>query len=222
MISAGQVELNGQLVTALGTKVLAKDRIAVNGIPIKQEKVGLYYLLNKPVGVISTTRDERGRKSVLDLLDKIPGRVYPVGRLDFDTSGLLLLTNDGELTHRLTHPRFGVEKTYIAGINGPIGKTALDKLCRGVWLEDGKTAPAKVRTLGKEPLRGLNLLEITIHEGRNRQVRRMCQAVGLNAASLKRIRFGPLSLDRSLGQGEYRALTAEEILSLRRQTGLPS
>ncbi|MDR3289415.1 MAG: rRNA pseudouridine synthase [Peptococcaceae bacterium] len=220
LITSGKVKVNGKVVSVLGTRVREKDRIEVEQMPVERETTLRYYLLNKPVGVISTARDERGRKKVLDLLENVPVRVYPAGRLDFDTSGLLLLTNDGELTYRLTHPRFGVEKTYIAGVTGEIDPQRLGRLRRGVMLEDGKTAPAKVRYLGTDPRRGLELLEITIHEGRNRQVRRMCQAVGLTVTTLKRTRFASLVLNREVASGEYRQLTAQEIQSLRQQVSL--
>lgn len=220
MITEGRVKVNRKLITVLGTRVSAGDRIEVDGLPLVRNEESCYFLLHKPVGVITTANDEKGRKNVLDLLEEIESRVYPVGRLDYDTSGLLLLTNDGELTYRLTHPSFGVEKTYIAGVRESIGRPALERLQRGVMLADGKTAPAQVRPIGREQRRGLELMEITIHEGRNRQVRRMCEAVGLSLVTLKRIRFGPILLDKNLLPGKYRVLTPEEVQKLKKAVGL--
>ncbi len=180
------------------------------------------YVVNKPLGVVSTARDTHGRPTVVELLDEDPThssthpsadlRLYPVGRLDIDTSGLILLTNDGELANRLTHPSFEVPKTYRAKLGGrPIGDGALRALRRGVELDDGPTAPARARRVGAA---GANLLELTIHEGRNRQVRRMCEAVGHPVLALERIAFGPLELD-GLAAGAYRRLSERETGRLR-------
>jgi len=217
LITAGRVKVNGETVRVLGTKVNPSDQIEVDGRLLERGTASRYYVLNKPAGVITTARDEYGRPTVLGLVKGIPGRVYPVGRLDYDTAGLLLLTDDGELTYRLTHPRFGVAKTYIAGVHGPVPEAALARLRQGIELEDGKTAPARVRKLSGGP-DGLELLEITIHEGRNRQVRRMCEAVGHPVVTLERVKFGPLGLD--VPRGSYRPLSAQEILALRRAAGL--
>ena len=173
-------------------------------VPVAEDVV--YYLLHKPRGVITTAADTHGRQTVTDLVPAAP-RVYPVGRLDGDSEGLLVLTNDGELTHRLTHPSFGVEKEYLVEVEGEPAPQALTLLRRGVELDDGMTAPAQVGRLGSSTLR------ITIHEGRNRQVRRMCEAVGHPVRRLVRTRIGPLS-DRRLKPGEWRPLSTAEIRSL--------
>jgi 23S rRNA pseudouridine2605 synthase len=171
----------------------------------------VHYLLNKPVGVVSTVTDPHDRPTVTGMVPASP-RVYPVGRLDADTEGLLILTNDGELTHRLTYPSFGVEKEYLAHVRGVPSRGALRQLREGVELHDGITAPAKVTM----PSPGL--LRLTIHEGRNRQVRRMCDAVGHPVQRLVRVRIGPLS-DPSLEPGRWRRLTASEVLDLERAAG---
>ncbi|MDR1605101.1 MAG: rRNA pseudouridine synthase [Gracilibacteraceae bacterium] len=215
IIAAGRVRVNGRIVREPGCKVSEADRVEVDGVVIARRSGFDYFILHKPVGILSTARDDRGRRTVLDLLDGAlrDRRLYPVGRLDFATSGLIILSNDGELTHKLTHPRFGVAKTYLA--RTPVAATPeqLRRLAAGVLLEDGRTAPARVRLLpggGSVPR-----LEITIGEGRNRQVRRMLAAVGLETSGLHRIAFGPLTLERGLAPGEYRPLRTEEIMALR-------
>jgi 23S rRNA pseudouridine2605 synthase len=168
------------------------------------------YAVNKPLGVVSTASDTHGRPTVVSLVKGEPSRLYPVGRLDADSTGLMLLTNDGDLAHRLTHPSFEVEKTYRARVGGgPVGEDALRKLREGVRLEDGTTAPARVRRVGS------GVLEIAIHEGRNRQVRRMCDAVGHPVRELRRIAFGPLELG-GLAVGAYRRLGDGDVERLRR------
>lgn len=221
LILEGRVTVNGEKVTVLGTKVGDQDHIFVNGKPIMRQETFSYYLLNKPVGVITSAKDPQGRPTVVDIFKNVPVRVYPVGRLDFDTSGLLLLTNDGELAHRLMHPRYGVNKTYQVWVRGPVDPRAIDALQHGVLLKDGKTAPAKVKQApgGLKDDR-LEVLEITIHEGRNRQIRRMCEAVGYPVMKLERIQFGPLQQDKKLRSGEYRTLTAKEVKALRSAVGL--
>ena len=166
----------------------------------------MYYLLNKPAGVVTTADDPQGRPTVIEMVPEDP-RVFPVGRLDSDTEGLLILTNNGELTHRLTHPSFGVEKEYVAVVEGKPSRSSLRLLREGVDLEDGKTAPAKIALIEQETIR------LTIHEGKNRQVRRMCSTVGHPVKRLIRTRIGPLS-DRSLPPGSWRELTTAEIRSL--------
>ena len=230
LILDGRVTVNGDKVTALGTKVGVRDQIEVDGRLVKRTEALYYYLLNKPVSVITSASDPRGRPTVVDLLKDVPVRVYPVGRLDYDTSGLLVLTNDGELAHRLMHPSYGIEKTYRVWVQGPVGIHALETLQQGVLLEDGKTAPAQVqrvsglsqRTKGGLKNDSLEVLEVTIHEGRNRQIRRMFEAVGYLVVKLERIRFGPLTLTQNLTlhPGSYRALTEEEVKQLRSNVGL--
>lgn len=214
LILAGKVAVNGQVVTELGTKVdWNRDQIAVDGLVIRAPEDKVYILLNKPAGYVSTVRDPQGRKKVTDLLRGIKERVYPVGRLDYDTEGLLLLTNDGDMAHALTHPRHEIDKTYVARVNGFPSGEALRSLRTGVWLTDGKTAHARVKTLAR--LEDSTLLEIVIHEGRNRQVRRMCAVVGHPVLELKRIRIGPLA-SGELRVGEYRHLNNEEIDKLQK------
>ena len=209
IILAGRVTVDGKIVNELGAKADLKQKICVDGKPIKICAEKIYILLNKPRGYVSTVKDERGRRTVLELLDEnFSERVYPVGRLDLNSEGLILLTNDGELTNALIHPRFEVEKTYRAKISGVITEEKLDKLRAGIELDDGLTAPAEIYRLDKD------LIEITIHEGRNRQVRRMFAAIGCDVKRLRRIKFANLTLD-GLKVGKYRFLTAEEVAELK-------
>ena len=208
LIEEGRVTVNGE-VAVLGRRVeTTDDRVEVDGVCIGVAPGLVYYLLNKPLGVVSTAADPQGRPTVVDLVPADP-RVYPVGRLDTDTEGLLLLTNDGELTHRLTHPSFGVEKEYLAEVDGEPSRGALRQLREGVALDDGLTAPAKVSAVGP------GVVKLIIHEGRNRQVRRMCEAVGHPVRCLVRTRIGPLR-DAALAPGAWRALTIDEVRSLER------
>ncbi len=230
LILEGRVTVNGNKVVALGTKVSDQDHIQVDGRSIERSEELHYYLLNKPVSVITSVSDPQGRPTVVDLMKDVRVRVYPVGRLDYETSGLLLLTNDGELAHRLMHPTYGVEKTYRVWVQGPVGINALETLRQGVLLEDGNTAPAKVErvngvsnaTFVKTKANPLEVLEVTIHEGRNRQVRRMFAAIGYPAVKLERIRFGSISLGNNLRIGAYRELTKDEVKQLRLDVGLRS
>ena len=206
LIAAGRVTVNGELAV-LGRRVDPEhDRVEVDGVPIGVKAGLVYYLLNKPEGVVTTAKDTHGRPTVVDLVTDEP-RVYPVGRLDAATEGLLLLTNDGELANRIAHPSHGVEKEYLAEVEGHVSAGAIRQLREGVELDDGPTAPAKV----SQPNPGL--LRLTIHEGRNRQVRRMCEAVGHPVVRLIRVRIGPLS-DRQLRPGEWRELTSDEVKAL--------
>jgi ribosomal large subunit pseudouridine synthase B (EC 5.4.99.-) len=219
MILEGRVSVNGSKVMTLGTKVGPEDRIELDDKPVLQREQFHYYLLNKPPGVITSASDPRGRKTVLDILQGLPVRVYPVGRLDSDTSGLLLLTNDGELAHRLMHPSYGVDKTYRVWLKEPVDSRTIAILRQGVLLEDGITAPAKVHRYENSKGSNPKVLEITIHEGRNRQIRRMCSAVGFPLVKLERIRFGSL-MDPGLNPGQFRALSQSEIQDLYHQAGL--
>jgi 23S rRNA pseudouridine2605 synthase len=206
LIADGCVTVNGE-VADLGRRVDPHhDRIAVNGTPIPVKPGVVHYLLNKPAGVVTTADDPQGRPTVVDLVPDEP-RVFPVGRLDQDTEGLLILTNDGDLTYRLTHPRFGVPKEYLAHVSGSPSRAALRQLREGVELDDGVTAPAQVALVAP------GLLRITIHEGRNRQVRRMCEAIGHPVQRLVRTRIGPIA-DRKLKPGAWRALTNDEVMAL--------
>ena len=228
LILEGRVKVNGAKITVLGHKVEPNDLIEVDGNLVVRSEELHYYLLNKPVSVITSVRDPQGRPTVIDLMKEVPVRVYPVGRLDYDTSGALVLTNDGELAHRLMHPSYGVEKTYRVWVKGPISINALENLRQGVLLEDGNTAPAKVERVSgvsrrrddKSKSDHLEILEVTIHEGRNRQIRRMFTAVGYPVLKLERISFGSLSQGSTLRPGAYRALTKEEIEKLRAKVGL--
>jgi 23S rRNA pseudouridine2605 synthase len=208
LIEAGSVTVNGE-IAVLGRRVDPDhDLIEVEGAAVGVRPGSVYYLLNKPIGVITTADDPQGRRTVVDLVPAEP-RVFPVGRLDGDTEGLLLLTNDGELTHRLTHPSFGVDKEYLAHVEGMPSRGALRALRDGVELEDGRTAPASASMVGD------GVVKLVIHEGRNRQVRRMCEAVGHPVRRLVRTRIGPLR-DVHLRPGEWRELTQDEVRSLER------
>jgi len=206
LIAAGRVTVNG-VVAGLGQRVDAtEDRVAVDGVPVSVRPGLVHYLLNKPAGVVTTSADPQGRATVIDLVPPQP-RVFSVGRLDATTEGLLILTNDGELAHHLTHPRYGVEKEYFAVVEGSPSPSAVRRLREGVELEDGITAPARVALI---PPNGLRL---TIHQGRNRQVRRMCAAVGHPVVRLVRTRIGPVA-DRQLRPGAWRMLTPSEVRGL--------
>lgn len=196
LIASGRVSVNGERAV-LGKRVDAEhDVIALDGTPIGVKAGLVYYLLNKPTGVVTTADDPQGRPTVVALVPEEP-RVFPVGRLDMDTEGLLLLTNDGELTHRLTHPSFGVDKEYVAQVEGEPTRRSVRKLREGIELDDGVTGPAQAALVGPSVIR------LTIHEGRNRQVRRMTAAVGLPTLRLVRVRIGPWSLD-GLAPGQWR------------------
>jgi 23S rRNA pseudouridine2605 synthase len=204
------VEVNGEVAT-LGRRVdPERDRVTLDGVTIAVRPGLVYYLLNKPARVVTTASDPEGRPTVVDLVPAEP-RVFPVGRLDWDTEGLLLLTNDGELAHGLTHPSRGVPKTYLAEVAGVPGRPALRRLREGVDLEDGRTAPARVWVAQATPTGAA--LEIVIHEGRNRQIRRMCEAVGHPVRRLVRTRIGPL-VEHRLPPGEWRPLEPDEIRAL--------
>lgn len=214
LIRDGRVAVDGVVVTELGAKAdPMRAVITVNGRPIRQEQK-LYLMLNKPKGVITTMEDPKGRSTVRDYLKGIKERVYPVGRLDYDSEGLLLLTNDGDLAHKLTHPRHHVPKTYHATVERVPHGNSLDKLKKGIRLEDGLTAPAEVEYHDVDPDGKYATIAITIHEGRNRQVRRMFDAIHHPVTRLKRISFGGIPLG-GLQRGKYRMLTSEEIRKLR-------
>jgi 23S rRNA pseudouridine2605 synthase len=208
LIKAGRVTVNGE-PGRLNTFVQARDEVRLDGAPLAKQRVA-YVLLHKPAGVVTTARDPQGRPTVVDLVDH-EARVVPVGRLDADTTGALLLTNDGDLAHRLAHPRYGVDKVYVADTWKQPDDAALARLRAGVELEDGRTAPAGVRRLGGAAI------ERTIHEGRNRQVKRMFEAVGHRVRRLHRSRFGPLTVE-GLEPGAWRELQPSEVEALRRAT----
>jgi 23S rRNA pseudouridine2605 synthase len=209
LIADGRVTVDGARVTDPARDVDERCDVTVDGRPVSGPEPRVVYAVHKPVGVVSTASDTHGRSTVIELAPADGLRLYPVGRLDADSSGLILLTNDGELANRLTHPSFEVPKTYLARVGGgPIGDGKLRALRRGVELQDGPTAPARARRVGKDAI------ELTIHEGRNRQVRRMCEAVGHPVLELRRTAFGPLRLD-GLAPGAHRRLSAVEVERLR-------
>jgi 23S rRNA pseudouridine2605 synthase len=212
LIAAGRVSVGGELVTDPARDVDESSGVALDGRPLAGPEQRAVYALHKPVGVVSTARDTHGRPTVVQLVPAQGARLYPVGRLDRDSSGLMLLTNDGELANRLSHPRYEVPKTYRARLGGgAITGAELERLRHGVELDDGLTAPARVRRVGSAEA---NLIELTIHEGRNRQVRRMCEAVGHPVLELVRTGFGPLALD-GLAPGAHRRLVENEVERLR-------
>jgi 23S rRNA pseudouridine2605 synthase len=222
LIEQGRVSVNGQVVRELGSRAdPLHDDVRVDGRRVRAAAERRYLLLNKPVGYVTTRRDPEGRATVLDLLPAGAGYVYPVGRLDYDSEGLLLLTNDGDLAARLTHPRHGVDKTYRAIVRGVPDRESLDRLARGVVLDGQTTAPARARLVKTFSARGREraLVEVVLREGRNRQVRRMCEAVGHPVEQLKRVRFGPLA-DARLAPGECRRLTEHEVSALRKAGGM--
>lgn len=206
LISAGRVTVNGE-TAVLGRRVdTARDVVEVDGAPVGIRPGLVYYLLNKPAGVVTTAKDTQGRPTVVELVPTEP-RVFPVGRLDQETEGLLILTNDGDLANRLTHPSHGVDKEYLAEVSGTVSNRSLHRLRTGIELDDGFTAPAAA----SQPSPGV--LRLTIHEGRNRQVRRMCEAIGHPVQRLVRVRIGPLR-DPTLAPGAWRALTDQEVIAL--------
>lgn len=213
LIVEGKVKVNGKVVTELGVKVSPQDRIEVDDIPLEREEP-VYYLLYKPRGVISSVKDEKGRKVVTDFFKHVNKRIYPIGRLDYDTSGLLLLTNDGEFANLLMHPRYEIEKVYIAKVKGIPAREKVKRLEKGVALEDGVTAPAKAKVLSIDKRKQTAIVELRIHEGRNRQVRRMFEAIGHPVLKLKRERYAFLDL-KGLNPGDYRELSPHEVKQLR-------
>jgi pseudouridine synthase len=212
------VSINGSVVSRLGTLVQAGDVVEVDGIAVQQPATQTYLLLNKPLGVVTTMHDPQGRRTVAEFVAGRPG-VFPVGRLDYDTGGALVMTDDGELAHRLMHPRYGVEKTYRAEIAGVVSTEDLKKLRDGIDLSDGRAAAATARLLSA--LRDRSLVDLTIHEGRNRQVRRMFEALGHRVLALTRIRFGPLDLG-DLAPGRTRELAPDEVEALRTHRRQPT
>lgn len=215
LVADGRVTINGEAAEPGAKADPETDVVAVDGVRVGLRPGLAHYLVNKPTGVITTMSDPHGRPTVAELVPAEP-RVFPVGRLDAETEGLLLMTNDGDLAQQIAHPSHGVDKEYLAEVAGTPARGALRALRQGVELEDGVTAPARVAVMGERP--GGSLLRVTIHEGRNRQVRRMCEAVGHPVKRLVRVRIGPLS-DRRLPPGEWRHLTQDEVRQLERAAG---
>lgn len=211
LIKMGKVYVNGVKVTEMGFKVSGNDLIDINGKPLKKEDKE-YYLLNKPRGVVTTTSDDKNRKTVTDLIETSK-RIYPIGRLDYDTTGVLLLTNDGELTNILNHPSSEVSKVYVAKIDGIVEPYRVKKLEQGVMVDGVKTSRAKIRIKKLDKKDDASYIEITIHEGKNHQVKKMFEAIGYKVVKLKRERYAFLDVN-SLKSGEYRKLTTKEVKSL--------
>ena len=217
IILAGRVKVNGKLIKELGAKFGSKAFITVDGKPIKNEKK-VYYIFYKPRGVVTTMVDPRGRRTVADFLSDLTERVFPVGRLDYNTEGLLLLTNDGELAQNLTHPKNEINKSYRVAVVGTVPQEKLDLLRIGVKLEDGVTAPAIVDLVEYDHEKNISVFNITIHEGKNRQIRRMCDYIGYPVRQLKRYKIANLTLT-SLKRGQYRQLFEEELTALCKAVG---
>lgn len=213
IILSGKVKVNGQVVIELGTKVISgKDKVEIDGKEILLEKK-VYILLNKPVGYVTTVSDEKERPTVMELLDGVKEKVVPVGRLDMFTSGLLLLSNDGEFIYKVTHPKHETTKTYIVKTRGVPTEKDLEKLRVGIKIEDYTTSPAKVELLLKDNTNDISRIWIQIHEGRNRQVRKMCEAIGLSVIALKREGVGDLTCE-GVERGKWRYLTDEEVKNI--------
>ncbi|MGM0239333.1 pseudouridine synthase [Enterococcus sp. AZ103] len=215
IISNGRVKVNGEVITELGTKVGKKDVVEVDGVPIYQEEP-VYYLFYKPRGVISAVTDDKNRRVVTDFFPEVTERIYPVGRLDYDTSGILILTNDGDFSQKLAHPKHQIDKVYVAKVKGIADQKNLYPLTKGIVLEGKKTAPARYDIISSDKKSETSIVELTIHEGRNHQVKNMLQAVGLPVQKLKREKYGELTL-KGLKPGEYRRLNAKEIKNLLHQ-----
>ena len=212
-ITDGRVRVNGKVVTELGTKVCEGDFVEVDGSPVYAEKKKYYIMLNKPEGFVTTASDENGRSTVLDLIDDIDARLYPVGRLDINTEGLLLLSNDGDFTLKVTHPRHKLDKTYRVIVSGIPNHFEIEKLESGVYIDGKRTAPAKAKLLSADKQNGL--IELTIHEGRNRQVRKMMEAIGYKVLYLQRVAIGNIVLG-NLPLGKWRHLNPNEVKYLMR------
>lgn len=213
LILEGKVSVNGKIVTELGTKINPqKDKVEYGGKEVKQEEEKVYILLNKPIGYVTTSKDQFSRDTVLDLV-KVKQRIVPVGRLDMYTSGALILTNDGEFVYKVTHPKHEIEKTYNVTIRGTITKEEIEKLKEGVVIDDYKTSKAKIRILKREEEKNITRIEVIIHEGRNRQVRKMFETIGKNVIALHRSKIGNIEV-KNIKIGTWRYLTKEEIQAL--------
>ena len=217
LITQGVITVNDKVVTELGTKVSEKDKIMVNGKPLYNKEKLIYIVLNKPRNTIATVSDDRGRKTVIDCIEDVKQRIYPVGRLDFDTTGVLLLTNDGDLSNKLTHPSNEIDKIYIATIKGEITKDDLSLLENGVIIDGRKTSPCKAVLNKYNKEKSKSIVELTIHEGRNHQVKKMFEAINKEVIKLHRDSFAGIS-SKGLYEGQYRRLTPKEISELKKLT----
>ncbi|MFC7748186.1 pseudouridine synthase [Lentibacillus kimchii] len=213
LITDGKVRVNHKRVTELGTKVHSKDDIEVNGIQLEKEEP-VYYMLYKPKGVISSLRDDKGRKVVTDYLGNVPERIYPIGRLDYDTSGILLLTNDGKFANLLMHPSYGIDKVYVAKIDGIPDKRELNKLRKGVDSGGDRLKVVRYEILKTDRRKNTMIIQLTLHEGKNRHIRRMMEALGYAVSKLKREKYGLLTLEH-MKPGDCRSLTPHEIKKMR-------
>ena len=215
LISEGRVSVNGKTVTEMGRQIdPERDRVSLDNRPVKKQGKKVYLLLFKPRGYVSTLKDERGRRCILDLLKGVKTRVFPVGRLDFNTEGLILLTNDGEAAQRISHPKYGLPKTYLVKISGILDEKAMNRLRRGVNLDGQKTLPIKIRTI--KTLKNSCWVELTLKEGKKRQIRRMFEVIGHPVRKLRRTRIGSLTL-KGLLPGEHRNLSSSEIEGLMKE-----
>ena len=212
LIEKGKVKVNGEIIKEMGFKANYNDCIEVEGNVLNNVEDKVYYILNKPRGIVTTSSDDKGRKTVIDLINTNK-RIYPVGRLDYDTTGLLILTNDGELTNYLTHPKNNIEKVYVAKIKGLITKEELSKLCNGVVIDGRKTSKAKAKIIKTDKKNNTSIVELIIHEGKNHQVKNMFKAIGYEVLKLKRESVSFLTLD-GLKSGEYRELSIKEVKML--------
>lgn len=216
LIIENRVKVNGKIINELSFQINEeKDKVEVDGKLIGIEKDLVYIMLNKPEGYVTTVKDQFDRKSVIDLVKDVGARVYPIGRLDYETSGLLLLTNDGDLTYKLTHPKHEVDKTYIATVKGIPTKSEITNFEKGLYIEDYKTAPAKIKIVKENIEKDYAVCEIKIHEGRNRQVRKMCKAINHPVMNLRRKAMGKIAL-KDVEVGKYRYLTNDEINYLKK------
>lgn len=218
LIAAGRVWVNGKAVTEQGFKVERHDRIEVDGVPIQKENL-VYFLLYKPRGVITSVHDEKNRSTIMSFFPDVVQRIYPVGRLDYDTSGALLMTNDGELANKITHPKYKFEKTYTAKVKGIPSIEKIERLEKGVVIDHKKTAKAKAKILSSDTEKQTAVIQLTIHEGRNHQVKNMFQAIGHPVMKLKRESYGFLNTD-GLQPGKWRALKVSEVNRLKQQFGM--
>ena len=212
LITQGKVKVNGKIIKELGTKVSGNDLVEVEGKVLKKEENKEYYLLNKPRGVITSVSDDLDRKTVIDLINT-DKRIFPIGRLDYDTTGALILTNDGELANLLMHPKNNIDKVYIAKVKGLLGKIELNKLERGIYIDGKKTSRAKARIKKYDKKTDSSIIELTIHEGKNHQVKKMFEALGYNVLKLKREKYAFLDV-KNLKSGEYRSLNIKEVKKL--------